>query len=78
MYLGAIDLIMYTASKILLIQGILLWRFLCDRVQGVERSVANPRHFPCHVPLQAWNSFLQNLTRVCSLEAKCLVVLDLC
>ena len=37
-------------SKIFMQQGILLGHFLCDRVQGVERFAAHPRHFPNQVP----------------------------
>ena len=37
-------------GKIFMRQGILLGHFLCDRVQGVERFAAHPRHFPSQVP----------------------------
>ena len=37
-------------NKICMRQGILLGNFLCDRVQGVERFAAHPRHFPSQVP----------------------------
>ena len=37
-------------GKILMRQGVLLGHFLCDRVQGVERFAAHPRHFPSQVP----------------------------
>ena len=37
-------------GKIFMQHGILLGHFLCDRVQGVERFAAHPRHFPSQVP----------------------------
>ena len=37
-------------GKIFIRQGILLGKFLCDRVQGVERFATHPRHFPSQVP----------------------------
>ena len=40
----------YTFDKIFMRQGILLGNFLCDRVQGVKRFSAHPRHFPSQVP----------------------------
>ena len=41
---------MYTLGKIFVRQGIFA-TFLCDRVQGLERLFAHPRHLPCQVPL---------------------------
>ena len=36
--------------QILMRQSILLVYFLCDKVQGVERFAAHPRHFPSQIP----------------------------
>ena len=38
------------SGKISMPQGILLGHVLYDRVQGVERFAAHPRHFPSQVP----------------------------
>ena len=44
-------------GKIFMRQGILLEYFLGDRVQGVDRFAAHPRHFPSQVPLHPGKTY---------------------
>ena len=64
-------------------QSILLGHFLCDRVQGVERFAAQPRHFPSQVlppPPVYWYRFesVENIPFLVFVDCSHNVLLKIC